>query len=345
MTTPGFADVARAYHDAGWHPFPLPRGEKSPPPSGLTGRDGKDPTVDDIDSWAATDAHANVGVRMPVGVIGIDVDHYDDKHGADELHALQLEHGTLPDTWSSTSRGSQQPSRISFYRIPDNVEFPGNIAAGIDVIQRHHRFAVVAPSTRRDTNGRYRWYQPDGEMSRRPPRVDELAWLPQPWIDALALQPPAPPTPLGNPAPPPRASLNDDSIAEHINRQHDWHSTLHADGWHLHHQHGDDSHWTRSGKDPRSGTSAVLHEPDGPFVVFTTSVPELQQPWASSADRSSWSYSMFGYIAATRHRGDRSACARSARQELNGALRPARFSEPVVPACPCCGSTNIREAS
>lgn len=58
MTAPGYATVANTYHQRGWNPLPIPRGEKTSPPTGTTGRDGKDPTADDIASWAAIDAHA-----------------------------------------------------------------------------------------------------------------------------------------------------------------------------------------------------------------------------------------------------------------------------------------------
>ena len=61
----------------------------------------------------------------------------------------------------------------------------------------------------------------------------------------------------------------------------------------------------------------MLHEPDGPFVVFTTSVPALQHPAARTADGSGWAYGLFGYVAATRHAGDRSAAARDARAQRN----------------------------
>ena len=43
-------------------------------------------------------------------------------------------------------------------------------------------------------------------------------------------------------------------------------------------------------------------------------MPALQQPWAVTDDGAAWKYSLFGYIAATRHHGDRSGCAREARQ-------------------------------
>jgi hypothetical protein len=304
---PGYADVARQFLDAGWAPLPLPRGQKASPPTGTTGADGKWPTVDDVDAWAASHHDGNVAIRMPTTVIGIDVDDYDDKGGGDTLGRLEHAHGALPPTWTSTSRGTGI-SGIRLYRIPDGVRFPGVLGPGIDVIQHHHRYAVVTPSTH--PNGqRYRLYDPSGNRATRPPNIDDLPALPQTWVDQLAERPatPIPDTPK------PITLDGDDSVAERINRDHDWHTVLITDGWTISHQRGNDTHWTRPGK--TGGTSAVLHEPDGPFVVFTTSVPALQQPWASNGDH--WSYSMFGYLTATRHHGDRSGCARDYRLALN----------------------------
>ena len=355
MTTPGYATVATTYHQRGWHPLPIPRGEKSSPPAGTTGRDGKDPTTDDIASWAALDAHANIALRMPAGVIGIDVDDYDGKGGAGTLADLEARYGPLPATWSSTSRGPDQPSRIYFLRCPVDLELPGTLGPGIEAIQRHHRYAVAAPSTRRDTGGRYRWYHPDGSKATTPPAVAELPELPATWAQGLAVRPRATDGHNGTPAPAtaPRGPLaDDDSIAERINRDNDWHTLLNADGWTEHHRAGDDTHWTRPGKDTRLGTSAVLHEPDGPFVVFTTGVHELQQAWATN-NGDSWAYSLFGYLAATRFAGNRSQLAREARLADNTRrlqAAPLRLTEVRPPRrtakpCPHCGSTNTSEKS
>ncbi len=315
----GYATTATTYANLGWHPLPIPNGKKASPPTGSTGGDGCDPGPDDIEAWALTQPDANIAIRLPNTVLGIDVDHYDTKRGADTLTALEADHGPLPPTWSSTSRGPDQPSRISFYRIPAGTRFPGALGRDIEAIQRHHRYAVVNPSTRDDTGGTYHWYQPDGQVARRPPHHDELAELPTRWITALAIQPTSP-----QPATSRRQPLGDDSIAQHVNDAHHWHDLLNQDGWQLQRHQGPDSHWTRPGKDPRHGTSGVLHGPDGPFVVFTTSVAELQQHWAATKDRSGWAYSKFGYIAATRHQGDRSECARQARQHINTPTPTAR---------------------
>jgi hypothetical protein len=68
--------------------------------------------------------------------------------------------------------------------VPDGCELPGVLGPSIEAIQHHHRYAVVAPSV---VEGRpYRWYAPDGQRGGRPPRVDELAWLPDAWLDGWA---------------------------------------------------------------------------------------------------------------------------------------------------------------
>lgn len=109
----------------------------------------------------------------------------------------------------------------------------------------------------------------------------------------------------------------DDSIAAWVNQSLAWHQLLQADGWQYAGTSAGDSQWTRPGKAVRDGISAVLHEPDGPLTVFTTAVPMLQQPWATTAKGQGWTFGRFGYIAATRHNGDRSAAARDARLQRN----------------------------
>ena len=114
--------------------LPLPVGQKGPPPSGTTGREGVPYKVDSI-------LVADLGIRMPVGVIGLD---WDDRGDALALQAeLEALHGKLPDTWSSSSK--PWPNRIDYYRLPEGyetAELPGSVGC-LDVIQRHHRYAKV----------------------------------------------------------------------------------------------------------------------------------------------------------------------------------------------------------
>jgi hypothetical protein len=311
----GFASAAPVYVAAGWAPFPLPAGAKSPPPTGYTGANGRAPTVADVTRWCSSNAFGNIGLHLSATTVGLDVDDYEGKEGAATLSALVDAHGQLPATWSSTSRG-EGASRIWFFRIPAGVVFPGVLGSGIDVIQNHHRYAVVAPSTHPDTSERYRWWSPEGAIATAPPHVDDLADLPAAWVEALQWRQPE----LVDPAPTVFADPSDhDSIAERINRDHSWHDVLIGDGWHLAHVKANETAWVRPGKDARAGISAVLHEPDGPLNLFSSSVPALQQPWAERQQGALWSFSMFGYLAATRYGGDRSVCAREYRLQTNAA--------------------------
>ena len=320
----GYHDAARVYYDAGWSPLPLPRGAKTSPPEGTTGANGRWPTVDDVELWTNEHRGGNVAIRMPDTVIGIDVDDYDDKHGGTTLDALEEQYGKLPATWKSTSRGDGV-SGIRVYRIPAGMEFPGMLGPGIDVIQHRHRYIVAAPSTH-PNGGRYRWYDANGDKCG-PPRVGDLPELPKAWLE-LALKPKQ----QAAPTPPRLIATDDDSIAAIINRTHNWHDLLTADGWTLSEVKGDETRWARPGKN--RGTSGVLHEPDGPFNVFSTdgTINALQQPWADSRGVC-WTYSLFGYIAATRYDGDRSQTARDYRRQLNDDTKFDVFaSAPTVAA-------------
>ncbi|MEQ1703938.1 MAG: hypothetical protein ABMA25_27840, partial [Ilumatobacteraceae bacterium] len=143
--------------------------------------------------------------------------------------------------------------------------------------------------------------------------------------------------PAPKPARKPRSSFDDDSIAQRIRDDHEWHEVLADDGWQLVTSNAAESKWTRPGKEARHGTSAVLHEPDGPFNVFTSSMPDLQASWALTKDGCAWSFSIFGYLAATQYGGDRSALAREYRKTITApdasALNTTTTSTPsVVPA-------------
>jgi hypothetical protein len=180
-----FRTAAVALHRAGWHPIPLPPRAKKEPPKSFTGYSAKAVTPADIGRWTdAEPADSNVAVRMPAGVIGIDVDDYGDKHGADDLAALEAIHGPLPVTYTSTSRGEGSRSSIRFYRVPIGMRFRTALSTAIEVIQPHHRYAVVAPSIHPEGRA-YCWYDSDGEARPRPPDTDDAADLPDAWVEAF----------------------------------------------------------------------------------------------------------------------------------------------------------------
>jgi len=169
---------------------------------------------------------------------------------------------------------------------------------------------IVAAPTVHPSGQPYAWedgHGPDEMVVSKAPK-----WL----LHLLRPAEPLEPTPAKSD---PCLDVLGDAIAEHVTKAHRWHDLLLADGWQRHSDANGDSMWTRPGKDVRAGASAVLHEPSGPLVVFTSSVAALQRPWASVKDGAGWAYGIFGYLAATRHDGDRSECARAYREALNNA--------------------------
>jgi P4 family phage/plasmid primase-like protien len=198
MTQPSpasvFASAVVAYRRAGWPAIlPVPPETKFPPPVGFTGEHGADTTPEQLAQWATNGfADHSVALRMPDGVIGIDVDHYakgdKQKVGADTLAELITRWGELPATWCSTARGGADgpgPSRIMLFRVPTGryrTKF-----ADIEIIQRHHRYAVVAPSPHAEVGQAYRWYRPDGSQAAEGevPGPADLPELPEAWVAGL----------------------------------------------------------------------------------------------------------------------------------------------------------------
>jgi hypothetical protein len=182
----GNAEILRK---KGWPVVPLPSGQKWPPPKGYTGADGADASWADIYAWLDDRADANIAIRLPDGVIGLDVDDYDDAGGGLSFAALEAECGPLPDAPRMTSR-NDGVSGIRLYRVPAGTVLPdslmGSFGPGVDVIQRHHRYVVAFGSV-----------HPSGaaygarDAQDRPisvdqwPAVDEVSELPQPHLAAI----------------------------------------------------------------------------------------------------------------------------------------------------------------
>ena len=195
-----YGDHASVYLQQGWSsPLPLPEGLKFPPPDDTTGNKPY-VTENDIENWCEETPESNLGLRMSVvaikghdglfEVIGIDVDEYDEKHGAETLTSLSEELGPLPMTWRSTSRDPDNPSGIRFYLVPAGLKWKGKPGPDIEIIQRTHRYAVVWPSVVTWDHGKvdpprvYQWYDLD-EQPCDPPDVADLPFLPQAWQDHL----------------------------------------------------------------------------------------------------------------------------------------------------------------
>lgn len=191
-----YADAAPVYALDGWPcVVPLAAGTKFPPPNGFTGWAGVDTSGPDIYELAEVPRYqgtTQTALRMPPTVVGIDVDHYDGKRGGDTLAEAERRWGPLPvGPWSSAR--DDGVSGIRFLRVPAGTVLAGGIAfpeldlngdaAGIEIVQRHHRYAVVWPSIHPSTGTPYTWRGTAGPGLG--PRVDELPELPAAWVDAL----------------------------------------------------------------------------------------------------------------------------------------------------------------
>lgn len=184
-----FARSYQAYRDAGWQgTLRLPKLSKSPVPTGFTGDDGEWPDDEQLHGWSH-ESSTNIGIRVPRNVIAIDVDQYDDKHGAEQLAELETKWGPLPATWSSSARG-EGPSGKRFYRVPEGIDWPEGLGPDIEIIQFRHRYAVVWPSevkdkTNADVIRTEAWYTPSGKVADDIPSPTNLAELPETWVNGL----------------------------------------------------------------------------------------------------------------------------------------------------------------
>lgn len=204
--TPGpFAHAARRYLELGYVPIPVGGDDgKVLLVKGHTGRKGIDPTPDRIAEWiegydyvdstgqhrSACFADANIALRLPPNVIGLDVDNYDGKLGAATLMQWTSDLGELPPTLRSTSR-LDGISGIRLYRVEPGQHWRGDLGtgSGVEVIQHAHRYIVVGPSVHRETGRTYRWYDWNDEVvlasSADFLEADDLPELPWAWQERL----------------------------------------------------------------------------------------------------------------------------------------------------------------
>ena len=180
-----FKDVAEIYLERGF--TPIPAKQKRPVPAGATGRNGT-VTPEKVSDWTNDPEWSgqNTAIRMLPTHIGIDVDDYANKHGAQQLAELEAKLGPLPATPSSTSRGKNSQSRQYFLELPEPILLVGKAAPDIDIIQASHRYSLVWPSRNPDAyDAPYVWYDAEGKSMSLPPYVAEFEMLPDAWIEYL----------------------------------------------------------------------------------------------------------------------------------------------------------------
>ena len=185
MSRQPYGSAARAYLEADYSPLPLPSGQKWPPPKGWTGADAPMADLEQVRRWVRSNPAGNIALRLPEGVIGIDLDLYDDPskdHPAaerqDAWRELVGRLGSLPESPRATSR-DDGASGIRLYRVPvgwkgagilpaapvcqghqlpgGREAKPGDLVSPGEVIQHHHRYMVAPPSVH-PSGRRYLWH-------------------------------------------------------------------------------------------------------------------------------------------------------------------------------------------
>lgn len=190
-----YASAAHDWASAGWGAIPLPAGQKSPPPTGWTGRGTPYPSGADVQAWIEEDPSANLGLRFPEGTVGIDVDEYEApdgsaKHGLATLIACTKQWGHLPPTHRITSRPDGR-SGIYLYRLPAGVSsdhFLGELPSGnVEILRPEHRYAVGPGSTHPE--GRpYLLLTRGNEVVEGVLRPEDLPELPAAWVAGLTVE-------------------------------------------------------------------------------------------------------------------------------------------------------------
>ena len=195
-----YRSAAALYRDLGWEGV-LPIGltvddngtsrwgprRKKKPPAGYTGYDGRWPDDSVVRQWVKRAGHCNIGLRVPDGLLGIDVDQYGTKRGLDNLLAYQQEnkltHLPLSDTLRSTSRGPG-PSAIAWFRVPKGCRWRDQPVPGVEVIHHGDRYGIVWPSVHPE--GRvYQWLDHGEPIDPPSPDDARFLWLPDDWVDDL----------------------------------------------------------------------------------------------------------------------------------------------------------------
>lgn len=321
---------------AGIWVFPCKHHAKTP----ATAHGFKDATIDEaqIRAWFGPNGDLNLAIRcgpQPNGwlnLVGLDID--PDKGGDVSWAAWVAEH-PMP-----TTVRHETPSENGFhvfFNAPEGFEFrpsAGQFAPGIDV-RASDSYVVAPPSwAPSKVTGELLQYRGHRElfigdrsaMAAMPSDIHErlVAISGNGHVEGSVERHPSRGVPL-------RLVVDDDdSVADLARVGWVWHVELERDGWVLHHVDGDKSYWTRPGKNPRLGSSACLHEPDGPLVTFSTSLPVGGKAAAGAAIGS---FSPWDYIVTFRAGGDTRLAARLVRgvSSVGGPVR-ATPEPPVAEA-------------
>lgn len=278
-----------AYASAGWEVIPLRPRHKEP---AIAKRDGGNGVLDastdltQIVAWWSKWPTANIGGRVPSGVVVVDIDPRNG--GLDSWAALVAEHGQVSTRTAWSGRGDL--GRHLYLRHPGGP-LNATIGAGLDV-KTNAGYTVLPPSIHPDSGDPYRWEDPAAPIVAAP------EWL----ADLLRKR-----IETRKPTARPAGTYTGDSIADWYTDATTWGDLLGRHGWHLVSGNGDEDgsiwqHPTATSPKPAKIKYGCLFvwSPNTKFDATETLKPR--------------GYTRFRAFAILDHGGDLSAAARSARQ-------------------------------
>lgn len=194
-------DRAAAVARAQWGPLPVKTGLKAPVPVGFNGADDPLPSYADWHAWIEQNpgAYENLGVRIPDGVVILDVDSYKGKGAWSRLMG-----SNWPPTVRISARGFDDGLGHWLYRVPPDRD-PHSLPSGvgdIDVLRSWHRYTMAPGSWNPDAAAQYEAMDMrSGEVLHVMPPVYELPEMPT-WLwdamvaDSTTVRPGSSDTPL-----------------------------------------------------------------------------------------------------------------------------------------------------
>jgi hypothetical protein len=262
---------------------------------------------DQVRAWFDNDRGLNLAVHcgpQPCGINLLAVDIDPKNGGLETWKALTDEHGVPLAPRHETPSGGFH----LFFDAPEGMSRTGphTLGQGIDT-RDGSGYVVVPPSQLHNEDGEIIVYRTSRESALALNMVPAVPL----WLMHLLMNDAVTESQRRHPSQQPVLDLGD-SVADLAKEGWDWHSELEADGWVCVFQRGDQSRWTRPGKNPREGSSATLHEPDGPFVTFSSSLPPGRRRAAGAGE---YSFSPWDYIVTFRAGGDNKMAARLVRGE------------------------------
>lgn len=237
--------------------------------------------------WGGRYQGCNIGGRVPMPVIVIDVDPRNG--GLESLATLERVHGPLPETLTTIS-GRGDGGAHYFYRRPPGKLSHKRLGAGID-LKTSSGYTVLAPSIHPATSKPYT-------------RIDRPVAAPPAWLVELLLPEPAPIQ-----APTKTVRLTQywgRSVADEFTANSSWHDILTPHGWRCigADTDGDGAKWLHP--TATSAWSATIR--NGCLFVYSPNTPfEVTEPGNTHG------YTKFRAYAVLNHDGDMSAAARTLR--------------------------------